>query len=271
MTMFDRTNNKLRRGIGFALVALMAFGAMAGGAAAHDSKEHGEVTIHDEEDGPPTVHVECEFWVKGHNITHEEGEIWLSHVAPQHSDSKHLGDFEGEADGDGNYTFFEGPFNFSHGEWGDHMVNARMDDDAHSTEYQHMNYQPCENEDQPPEEETEPPACPQNLQAHAQQNENVLLGWDASANASTYHVYRATEDGEMTHVAQVNDTSYTDTETEAETTYTYEVTAANEAGEAENCPTAEVTAIPFFGNPALVAMAALGSVGAVGALGLRRR
>jgi hypothetical protein len=38
------------------LIAIMAFGAMAGGAAAHDHEEHGEVTIHDEEDGPPTVH-----------------------------------------------------------------------------------------------------------------------------------------------------------------------------------------------------------------------
>ena len=270
MDASDQRAGTVRRGIGLALIALMAFGAMAGGAAAHNSEDHGEVTIHDEPDGPSTVHVECDFWVKGHNITHEEGEIWLSHVAPQHSDSKHLGDFEGEADGDGNYTFFEGPFNFSHGEWGDHMVNARMDDDAHSTEYQHMNYEPCEDEDQPPEEEAEPPACPEDLRAQAHGDEDVTLAWNASANASTYHVHRASEDGQMTHVAQVNDTSYTDTETEAQTTYTYEVTAANEAGEAEDCPTAEVTAIPFFGNPALVALAAVGSVGAVAALRTRR-
>jgi hypothetical protein len=98
----------------------------------------------------------------------------------------------------------------------------------------------------------------------------VTLAWNASADADSYHVYRATEDGEMTHVAEVNATSFTDTETEAQTTYTYEVTAANEAGEAEDCGTAEVTAIPFFGSPALVAMAAVGSVGAVGALRVRR-
>jgi fibronectin type 3 domain-containing protein len=103
------------------------------------------------------------------------------------------------------------------------------------------------------------------------QTEDIRLDWDASANASTYHVYRAQADGDMQHVAEVESTNYTDTETEAETTYTYEVTASNEAGEAEDCPTAEVTAIPFFGNPALVAMAALGSVGAVAVARTRHR
>jgi hypothetical protein len=52
-------------------------------------------------------------------------------------------------------------------------------------------------------------------------------------------------------LAQVDDTGYTDTETEAEATYTDEVTAENAVGEAEDCPTAEVTAIPFFADPAL--------------------
>lgn len=57
-------------------------------------------------------------------------------------------------------------------------------------------------------------------------------------------------------MAEVASTS--DTDTEVETTYTYEVTAASEAGEVEDCPTVQMGAIPFFGNPAIVGIAAMG-------------
>jgi hypothetical protein len=264
--MNARNNGTLRRGIGLALIALMAFGAMASGAAAHTSEEHGEVTVHDSEDGPPAKDIECEFWVKGHGVTNETGEIRLFHQQADFSNIETLATFEGEPNGTGTYDFHEGPFTYEHG-WGDHYVyaiwNQSDSDELHRTENYEIRYDACE-------EEAEPPACPEDLRAQAHGNEDVTLGWNASADADSYHIYRATEDGEMTHVAEVNATSYMDTETEAETTYTYEVTAANEAGEAEDCPTAEVTAIPFFGGPALVAMAAVGSVGAVAAVRTRR-
>jgi hypothetical protein len=113
--------------------------------------------------------------VKGHNITHEEGEIGLTHVAPRHSDSKHLGDLQGEADGDGNHAVFEGPFTFDHGGFGSHLVDARRNDSAHSTESQQMNDEACEDE----LADEQPPACPANLEAPAQGNEDVRLGWHA--------------------------------------------------------------------------------------------
>ncbi|PSG97180.1 hypothetical protein BRD56_06905 [Thermoplasmatales archaeon SW_10_69_26] len=180
-----------------------------------------------------------------------------------------VGTFNGTENENGTYDFEAGPFTLE--ERDNYLIYLRFDAEGqHGPPSHEVNYKTCDGSGDGDQMRNQPPACPENLEAQAQQNENIRLSWDASANASTYNVYRATEDGEMLHVAETNDTSFTDTETEAETTYTYEVTAANEAGEAEDCPTAEVTAIPFFGNPALVAMAAIGSVGAVGALRVRR-
>lgn len=120
------------------------------------------------------------------------------------------------------------------------------------------------------DEEQQAPVCPEGLSAQAHGNEDITLSWNASVDADTYHVYRATGDGAFEHVAEVTSTSYTDTDTEAGTTYTYEVTAANEAGESEDCDQVEVTAIPFFGTPAVIAMAAIGSIGIVAILRARR-
>lgn len=264
--------------MGFALIAVMAFGAMATGASAHSARpgsdDHGEVTWHDSPDGEPTHELECEFWVKGTNMTNPNGTVEASHShEPEGRHTHTVGEWEGEPNGSGGWNFEAGPFTVH--DTGDHnltkMYTEWHDDGTHRTSDDTNEYRPCEEEqDQPPEDETEPPACPEDLRAQAHGNENVGLSWNASADADSYHVYRATEDGEMQHVAEVESTSYTDTETEAETTYTYEVTAANDAGEAEDCDVVEVTAIPFFGNPALVAMAAIGSVGAVAAVRTRR-
>jgi hypothetical protein len=119
-------------------------------------------------------------------------------------------------------------------------------------------------------EERQPPPCPEDLQAQALSNEDIELDWNASADADSYDVYRATGGGAFERVATVPGTSYTDTDTDAGTTYTYEVTASNETGESSDCDRVEVTAIPFFGNPALVALAALGGLGAVAASRARR-
>ena len=276
--MFDRINNELRRGIGFALVALMAFGAMAGGAAAHtETDEHGTLTFHDSRDGEPETadgafeqgQLGCEFWIRGYNMSHPNGTIVAHHQLGGPTAHTHeVANWTGTENASGGWDFEVGPITLhDSGQW--RIQSTAGETRAHETESHTFDYAECPDDHEEPAED-QPPACPENLKAQAQQNENIRLDWEASANASAYHVYRAQADGEMTHVAEVNDTSYTDTETEAETTYTYEVTAANGAGEAEDCHTVEVTAIPFFGNPALVAMAALGSVGAVGALRVRR-
>jgi hypothetical protein len=279
MDINKTATRRAKRWISFALAGLMVVGAFAGGASAHASSEdHGEVTLHDSEDGEPQtltatepdpVELTCEFWVKGHNLSHQSGWINATSGSGPSVEVTTVGTFNGTENENGTYDFDAGPFTLE--ETDDYYVYLRFDAEGQHGPPQHdVEYEACDGSGDGDQTQNQPPACPANLQAHAQQNENVRLGWDASANASTYHVYRATEDGDMQHVAEVESTNYTDTETEAETTYTYEVTAANEAGEAENCPTAEVTAIPFFGSPALVAMAALGSVGAVGALRVRR-
>ena len=278
--MFDRTHNEQRRGIGFALIGLMAFGAVAGGAAAHvSSEDHGEVTLHDSEDGEPQtstatepdpVELTCEFWVKGHNLSHQSGWINATSGSGPSVEVTTVGTFNGTENENGTYDFDAGPFTLEESDDYLLFVHLRAEGGDHGPPNHDVNYKTCDGSGDGDQTQTQPPACPANLEAHAMQTEDIRLDWDASANASTYHVYRAQADGEVTHAAQVNDTSYTDTETEAETTYTYEVTAANEAGDAEDCPTAEVTAIPFFSNPALVAMAAIGSVGAVGAMRVRR-
>jgi fibronectin type 3 domain-containing protein len=106
-----------------------------------------------------------------------------------------------------------------------------------------------------------PPACPTQLDAEAMASEEVRLTWAAAEDAESYHVYRASGESGFEHVAEVQETSYVDGETEAETTYEYQVTAANTAGKAKACETVEVTAIPVFGEPVYVAVAALGGVG----------
>jgi hypothetical protein len=379
MDATDQRMGTVRRGTGFALIAL-ALAALAGlvaiadTGAAHASDEHGELTFHDSEDGPPTDDLQCEFWVKGHGMSHENATIRITHdTGGRDIHGMTLTEVNGTQNENGTYDFEAGPFEWHHhsGSESEQWFRAYMEGD-HRTEIHEVDYSHCEDfqwwlpgddphacrapstveahvdngtvvvewsgepsEDEHQythiverapegtrdfqeiarpdpnassyrdttveegqgyhyfvtqlnegprnygypcdhatvfveEQEDDTPACPENLRAQAHGNEDVTLAWNASADADSYHVYRGTEDGDMQHVAEVNDTSFTDTETEAETTYTYEVTAANEVGEAEDCDRVEVTAIPFFGGPALVAMAALGSVGAVGALRVRR-
>ena len=79
-----------------------------------------------------------------------------------------------------------------------------------------------------------PPAAPTGLTATAG-NQQVALTWNASSDATSYNVGRATTTGgPYTTIASPTTTSYTDTMVTNGTTYYYVVSAANSAGASGN-------------------------------------
>lgn len=69
---------------------------------------------------------------------------------------------------------------------------------------------------------------PQHVQAVANDSNSVTLSWSASAEATTYRIYRYSELEGMVFVAETTDTTYTDRGLSAGTSYEYEVTALND-------------------------------------------
>ena len=89
---------------------------------------------------------------------------------------------------------------------------------------------------------TSVPTAPSNLAATAG-NGQVTLSWTGSSGATSYNVYRGTTSGGETSLhTGVSGTSYTDTRAVKGTTYYYEVTAVNSAGESGKSN--EVSATP---------------------------
>jgi hypothetical protein len=72
------------------------------------------------------------------------------------------------------------------------------------------------------------PAPPTNLAANATSSTAIQVSWTASAGATSYNVYR---DLVGTAIATVTTTSFTDTGLTPSTTYQYQVSAVNTAGE----------------------------------------
>ncbi|MFF3291186.1 chitinase [Streptomyces sp. NPDC003023] len=88
------------------------------------------------------------------------------------------------------------------------------------------------------------PATPAGLRAGSPGSTSVPLTWNASAGASSYHVYR-----NGTRVTTVGGTSATVTGLTAATTYDFQVSAANEAGEsAKSTPVSATTTSGGGGN-----------------------
>jgi fibronectin type 3 domain-containing protein len=85
------------------------------------------------------------------------------------------------------------------------------------------------------------PAAPTNVVASAG-NAQVSLTWNASAGATGYNIYRATTSGSETLLKSgVGTTSYADTGLTSGTTYYYQVTAVNSAGESARSSEASAT------------------------------
>ncbi|GIW32255.1 MAG: hypothetical protein KatS3mg071_2429 [Meiothermus sp.] len=76
---------------------------------------------------------------------------------------------------------------------------------------------------------TRPPATPANFQATADATPRVVLRWEAAAGATDYVLERKTNSGAFAVLGVITDTSYTDESVEYSTTYTYRLTARNNA------------------------------------------
>jgi hypothetical protein len=106
----------------------------------------------------------------------------------------------------------------------------------------------------------QPPACPENLQAQARENGDIALDWKPVDGADTYKVYRSTSD-EFYQIATVQEPGHVDPDTHADTTYKYRVSAADEGGEAQGCPTIGATAVPSFSTALVLALGAIAGTG----------
>lgn len=85
-----------------------------------------------------------------------------------------------------------------------------------------------------------PPTAPASLSANAA-NRSVALSWPASANATSYHVRRATTaGGPYTFITNVATTNYSDANLQNNVAYYYVVSAVNVAGESASSPEAGV-------------------------------
>jgi FG-GAP-like repeat/Fibronectin type III domain len=107
-----------------------------------------------------------------------------------------------------------------------------------------------------------PPSAPQLASATAG-NARVTLTWSApasngGASVSGYRVYRGTSSGAETLLAAIGaaNTSYTDTAVVNGTTYYYEVSAVNSAGESALSTERSATPVTVPGAPTLVAASA---------------
>lgn len=112
------------------------------------------------------------------------------------------------------------------------------------------------------------PACATGVEAHAREGGVIEVTWNASEDADAYRVYRAGDDGELAHVATVEDTRFVDDQTAASVVYAYRVTTTPEADPAA-CSAVATTAIPTFPAAIALGVAALGGAGAV--VSVRRR
>ncbi len=74
------------------------------------------------------------------------------------------------------------------------------------------------------------PSVPTNLKVLSYTDTTVTLSWDASSGAMGYRVYRSTT-GAYSKVADIATTTWTDTGLTSQATYSYKVSAYNDAGE----------------------------------------
>jgi len=89
------------------------------------------------------------------------------------------------------------------------------------------------------------PSTPTDLTATAS-NTQVTLNWTASTGAASYNIYRSTTsgaEGSTAYRTGITTTSFTDTGLNNSTTYYYQVSAVNTAGESNK--SSEVSAVPM--------------------------
>lgn len=112
--------------------------------------------------------------------------------------------------------------------------------------------------------------APSDLACVAQPEEVILVSWSAVAGATGYNVYRAVGGGSFAFVATTAGTSYQDTNTTVDETYSYYVTALSTAGESLPSEPCSATAIPFFPSAIAMAVAVVGLTATVAVLRRKR-
>lgn len=260
-TDHPHSSRRLRHRFGtVALVALAAAAAVvavAGISSAHGGTPHGELTFHDSEDGPATDTVECEFWIRGHNVTSSNGTIeWRHQLRSSDSHEHALTNWTSEdvqESENGSWDFELGPLTIHDH---DSRKGTRVVGDTaarHNTQHYYIEHTDCEegneteteNGQEPlPGDRSDPCDGPQNVQAY-HDGLDIVVHWDRQADADGYVVNRS-EAGErdFTTIAETEDeTSYTDTSVETGVTYTYVVTVVDDEGDPGTpCDHVQITA-----------------------------
>ncbi len=242
----------------FTVLALM----IAPGAFAHESEEHGILTVHDEEGGPPTHEVHCEFWVEGRGLDHPEGNLTLGvFLGGPSASTPVIDNWTGVENLNGTYDFNGGPYIIDRGQdIFDLFAWAAMgEEDNHTTPWVGMFYREC-----PP-----PPTCSPDisLSAIAHEDESVTVeAHDLDREAGLERAVAGTDDFEHVATLDEGNTTFRDTGTEAETTYEYRLVANG-----ETCATVEVTAIPVFPGLIVASLATVAGLGAYGAIARHRK
>lgn len=96
---------------------------------------------------------------------------------------------------------------------------------------------------------TNPPAAPTGVNAHATSTTQVLITWNASANAASYDVYRKSAGGAYARIATVAATSYTDNTVTGGNSYLYFVRATNSGGASPDSNVDIATTVIFTDDP----------------------
>lgn len=271
----DRTAAAGRGGGAVLLIAVLATASLAGGAAAHASSEdHGTLTFHDTEDGPPQsspggvedpVEIACEFWIRGANASHAHGTILAHHdLSSRHPHTHEPARWNASADASQRASFEVGPLTLHEDDVWEVQTTTGTED--HTTRLHRVEYEACPRKPpaaSPPDEHV-PEPCLSEIRAEARESGDVALAWNGTG-ADGFHVYRATG-GELEHRAQTVEASFVDEETRAHTTYQYRVATSTDVDPGA-CPAATVTAIPFLASSLAAFAAAVGGLGVV--VGLR--
>lgn len=242
-------------------LAVLGFAASPAAAQSDNANNKGTIKVHEGEDADPDrrnePHVECGFFVEGFNMKEDSGYLvfydWpptgdKSEVTPAGDGLDWTG--EAEEDNNGGFHFLNGEYDlppghyrveaWEHGVQQDRMAKAKM-----------FWVDECEG---PKDDE-----CPDvELVASAESDGDILLEWDVDGE---FNIYRAEGDGDLEYLTTVDGTSYTDTDTTVGETYTYTLHAFDGERETEECARAQATAVPFFPNLAVGALALIGSVG----------
>lgn len=234
-----------------ALALIAGLIAVAGSSSAHASTEHGELTFHDEEQGPATTTLTCQLWTHGHGMEAPNGTIVArQEPSPGEAHNHTLANWTGEADDTGTFAFERGPLDLhDHGNettW----IRAELAGN-HSSEPYRLDHTGCEDgngtasDQEPlPGERSGPCDGPRDVQAY-HDGLAIAVHWEGEPGAESYLVNRSVA-GERTFttIAQIDDeTSHRDTTVEKGTRYTYVVTILDEDGDAgQACEHVQITA-----------------------------